>query len=124
MALLELAPINPEIQSSSYDYQIDLGDVTYRLVIRYNTRSDRWYLSLYDAENNLLISGVKLVINYPLLSNHLSAPSGGTLILIDTANTGEECGYEDLGRRCQLLWWPEEDYPATESTETLIIEVT
>lgn len=122
--IIELPPFEPTEQQPVYDYRIALSQNVYRLQIRWNTRTKSWYLRLFDSTDTVLISGVRMVIEYPLMWRHTGRkPKGGTLWLADMEDTGRECGYNDLGHRCKLFWIPEEDYPEPEPSPYTITKI-
>lgn len=73
MAISILIENNP-----NYTIRIPLGNILYRLDFLYNTLEDFWTFSIYNDDDNLLISGVKIVANYLLLENYKTdlLPSG------------------------------------------------
>ena len=119
--MIELPPIEPEEQQPAYDYQIALGSLTYRLVFRWRERTGSWYLSVYDSDDSALILNKRLVIDYPLLWRHTGRkPTGGYLILLDTDNAKQECGFQDLGHRCKLCWIPDSEWPEAPASDISI----
>lgn len=45
----------------------ELNGSSYRLNFQYNSREDFWYFDILDSEGNQIRSGIKVVVNYPLL---------------------------------------------------------
>lgn len=52
---------------SFYQEEVDLDNVTFRLVFKYNPRDQSWYFNVLDAAGNLLRAGVRIVDSWPLL---------------------------------------------------------
>ena len=46
---------------SDFKIRTELDDVTYLLRIYWNTRQERWHLSISDADENPLLMGIPLV---------------------------------------------------------------
>lgn len=66
---------------ANYEFLIELQGVVFRLIFKFNQREDVWYFDLLDELQNPLRSGIKIVVNYPLLARlrNLSRPSGDFL---------------------------------------------
>ncbi|OQY32023.1 MAG: hypothetical protein B6241_12415 [Spirochaetaceae bacterium 4572_59] len=102
-------PVFPEI-ASGFIQKIELGGIFYSLRIRWNTRSESWFLHVFDADGNPLITGKRLVPNYPLTEIH-SDRFKGELIVLDKQNdlTDAVMTYENLGKRFFLVYLSEEE---------------
>jgi hypothetical protein len=121
-----IPPYEPDEVYPVYDHTVDLGDVEYSYTLTYRERQDGWYLDLYDADGEALVTGKRLSIDVPVLWRHVKdgMPSGGQIVVIDTANTGTDPTYEDLGYRVKLAWILEADYPDASVDYGVTIEVT
>ena len=75
MALLEI-PTRTDL--SVYDFTIELDAVVYTLSMVYNTRAERWFLSILDIDGNALREGLKMVSNWELTTTWVqqSRPDG------------------------------------------------
>lgn len=75
----------------------------YLLSFRWNTREERWYLSIADQDGVAIVSGLKIVCNWPLtrLVTDPRAPEAD-LIAIDMSGDGIDPGLLDLGVRVLL----------------------
>lgn len=97
-----IIPITP---NPNQDLRVVLSGRTYYLQFRYNTRLDSYSLNLLDADRTAIASGVRVVPNYSLLSRIVDERKPpGKLYAIDTAGTGADCGFFDLGRRILLAY--------------------
>ncbi len=61
----EIVPTRAELEL--YRMTIDLGGDTYQLDLRYAYRDRHWYLDFSDVDGNPVRSGLKCVVNTPLL---------------------------------------------------------
>lgn len=123
MATLVLIPDAVAEQSRAYGYVTQLGLLEYTISLEYRERQDRWYLDLIDANGVPLVSEIKLVVGFSLLFRHRKAGMPlGALMVTDRDDTGEECGFEDLGRRCGLIWIDDDDLDDPPN-EGLIVQV-
>ena len=93
-----------------YTQRTNLDGSDYSLVFQWSTRSQRWYLSLYDADGSLLIGSMKLVINWPLLRYYhgRAGVPAGELWVVSLGSSVEPPGFDELGEglRCELTYYP------------------
>jgi hypothetical protein len=97
--------INTDPDLPFYTQRTVLDGITYILSFEWNEREERWYLSLADSAGVTIVSGIKVVANYPLnyLLTDPRAP-GGILYALDISGTGQDPGLNDLGRRVTLMY--------------------
>lgn len=93
-----------------YVQRTRLDDSDFVLHFSYNQRTERWYLSVHDDEDAPILSGLKLVANWPLL-RHYHADTRvppGELIVVDLTGDGSPPTLDELGpgRRCELIYQP------------------
>lgn len=90
---------------ASYKILCDLDGASYVLRFDWNGRSQRWVMGVYDAEENPLAVGLVLNVNYPLIGPYqIGGLPPGEMILFDTSEKKQECGRNDLGNRCELIY--------------------
>jgi len=87
-----------------YEERVDLEGDTFRLIIRYNTRSDNWMLDVYSSENEAIIQGVKMVPGVLLLSQVISdiKPLGDLFIV--PFGTKDDPGKDTMGKDFILVY--------------------
>ena len=96
-------PVNSD--NSHYDFFIDLEDITYNFEFKYNTRMDRWIMNISDSDLNPIIQGMALVLGLEYLSLYTTdRKPPGQLILFNFENEFVECGRNDLGNSCKLIY--------------------
>ncbi|HHX2502458.1 TPA: phage baseplate plug family protein [Neisseria subflava] len=68
----------PLIDANDFEVEAELDDVTYFLHFAWNDEAEIWTLSVANANNESVLSGVRIITNYPLLGNypHLDLPKG------------------------------------------------
>lgn len=102
-----LVPTSPGVPF--YTQKTRLDGVDYVLGFRYNQREDRWYLSLADSEEIPILSGLKLVTNWPLLQAYHYDPRvpPGELFAMDLSGDDTPPGLNELGEglRTQLIYF-------------------
>lgn len=93
-----------------YTQRTRLDGREFTLRFAWNQREERWYLSVLDSEEVLLVAGIKLVCNWPLLRYaqwDKRVPPGDLRVSALSANDSPP-GFEDLGEglRCELVYQP------------------
>ena len=86
-------------------YDFDLEGSRYRFRFKYSQFEDRYYFSLYDGDDDLIVAGIKIVLNVSLLRKEtdIRVPPG-YLMAIDTEGSNTDAGLGELGSRVQLLY--------------------
>lgn len=107
MALLEL-PTRTDLPG--YRYTVRLDGTDYILGYRFNTRMDKWLMSVSDVTGALLIADVPLVADWPLIDRfRVPGQPPGSLVAYDTSGQGLDPGRFDLGDRVRMTYLPEAD---------------
>lgn len=108
MATLVL-PIRSDFKA--YDFQIELEGVIYTLDFGFNTRSQRWYMSIYDqAKENLLIGDIPVLINIPLHDQYIDeALPPGRFIALNETGKYEEANDSNFGSEVKLFYEESEE---------------
>lgn len=90
---------------AQFKFNSELSGTNFIFLIEWNTRFERWFMSIFDTEENPLLMGIPMHVNTDLIGRfpRENLPAG-TIILFDTSETEEECAYDDLGDRCILLY--------------------
>jgi len=65
-----MAIIIPIKNNPNHAFTIELDSKIFKILFLYNSMGNFWSISLYDDDDNILISNIKLVANYPLLFRH------------------------------------------------------
>lgn len=65
-----------------YSYTVDLSDQTFSLTFRYSNRAQQWFMTIEDAEENILVRNVGLVPYYPLLQQYALEDVPGDFLLV------------------------------------------
>jgi hypothetical protein len=103
----------PTLQQPYYSIRTRLDGLDYKLDFRYNTRAERFYLNLYDAEDVLVLAGLKLVTGVLLLAyyHHLPGVPAGEIVVTATGadDSSPKLGELGAGLRCVLTYFPKAD---------------
>ena len=88
---------------AAFAEEVTIELTPFRFRFFWNTRAKFWSMSIYDREGNLLISGVRLVINYELLRWYpgRGLPTG-KLFVIDLTESKNPIGRYDFVNERQL----------------------
>lgn len=96
-------PVTPD--EPAFKIRIALEGRDYVLSFDFNTRMNRWVLGVYDAEENPIAVGITLNIDSSILRLYVdNRLPPGEMILFDTSEKHIECGRNELGKRCELLY--------------------
>lgn len=89
-----------------FGFSTELDGVTYGLTFRWNDRVEQWCLDIEDGEGTLIVAGIRVVIDTPLLRRYQGRASvpPGEMMAIDTGGTSKESDLEALGRRVALFY--------------------
>jgi hypothetical protein len=109
MAITEIptgtAPTETEGATPFFSERVTLGTRDYVLRFLWNQREAKWYLSIADQSGVAIVSGLKVVADFPI--NRLvvddRAPAG-TIMAMDLSGEGRDPGLVDLGRRVLLIF--------------------
>lgn len=104
----------PIVQESAwFSFATELDGAGFTFTWRWNDRAAAWFFDLADSDGGVIATGVKLVVNLPLLVPfHANARCpAGELIAIDTTGQGLDAEFEDLGRRVVVLYASEDEVP-------------
>jgi len=93
---------------SAFIQEITIDDRVYKFRFYWNDRFKYWSMSIFDFEDNIILHGIKLVVNYELLNpfRHLEIPRGA-LYIIDTTDNINKIGRNDMDVNCRLLYLTE-----------------
>jgi len=88
-----------------YSFDVELDGVTFTFSFEWNDRDSGWYFSISDVNAVPLLSGRRVVLDYPLINIYrdIRLPAG-SLVAIDTSSKDEEPGLTDLGERVKLIY--------------------
>lgn len=65
-----MATIIPIKDNPNHTLTIELDSSIYKLGFLYNTVGNFWAMTIWDGDDTLLLSGLKVVANYPLMFAH------------------------------------------------------
>lgn len=67
-----LAPVRIPFGSGPSSFvDIAIQNFVYRFRYKYNARFDYWALGIYDTDDNILIEGLKIVLNYNIIAQYV-----------------------------------------------------
>ena len=88
---------------------VDLSGMRYHLYVSWNTLMENWYMTILDVNDRILLGGLRLVPNVPLLEKYrASVPElpPGDLVIFDREGRMEtaEITRNNLGSRFDLSY--------------------
>lgn len=90
---------------SHVEQRTTLSGRDYVLRFDWNQRDGYWMLSLLEPNGEPIITGVKLVADWPLLQGRLEAlRPPGELLVVDSIEPHADPGFADLGERHALIY--------------------
>lgn len=96
----------PVLSNNPYfEISVPFDGIVYILEFYWNIRAQRFFLSVFDSQNDLIISGIPIVLNFPLFYQYknLKLPKG-LLYAADTTGKSILPKLEDFGTRVQLFY--------------------
>lgn len=91
-------------------FGVELDGTSFRMALRFNNRDGYWYLSLYTSQDEPIVQGRKVVLDFPLWARYVDPRlPPGQVLAVDTSGVGEEAGEFDLGARVQLVYVEDAD---------------
>lgn len=94
---LQLAPSVPDQR-----FTTTLVGVTFAMRVRWNSRDESWYLSIYDLLGNRIRVGIRLMLGTFLRSNARADFPAGSFRMVDTSGQKLDARFDDLGTRVKL----------------------
>lgn len=90
---------------ASFSEEITLENKVYRFRFDWNTSGQYWSMSIYNRDLELLVSGIKIVLDYELISDYayMGLPEG-EIYAMDTSNELLTIGRNDIGDRVFLAY--------------------
>lgn len=102
--------------SSKYTIEAELNNEVFLLKFAWNTRASDWYMSIYNDNGDLVLTDVKMVINYQLLRQYkaIEGIPKGDFILHDLEKDDVNSGvtFDNFGIRYQLVFFTNEEIEA------------
>lgn len=112
----------PTLALPFYTLRTRLDGADYTLEFRYSPRASRYYLNLYDVNEVLLVAGLKLVPNVPLLQyyRYRDGMPQGELIVAALGADGSPPVLGELGLnlRCELTYFTATELAAVRASAT------
>lgn len=89
-----------------FEQQVQLDGLTYNLLIHWNEREEAFYMELLDDDNEPIVSGRKMVADWPMLHRSVDARlPAGELLVVDITGNGVDPGLYDLDKRVVLMYF-------------------
>lgn len=89
-----------------FGFSVELEGVNYGFTFRWNERSSQWSMDVADGDGNLLVAGIRVVVDVPMLLRYRSIPRlpPGDIVAVDSTDQSRDPDFEDLGRRVEVFY--------------------
>ena len=105
MAIIQIPITQEQSQLQSFIILVALAGNNYYLQFDWIYQSQNYLVSISDSNNNPLLMGIPMVVNYDLTSRFkIPGLFTGVLMLFDSSNSQQEANFGDLGQRCLLIY--------------------
>lgn len=94
--------------SSRYTIEVELNNKPYKLFSDWNSRDSAWYMDIKDKDENDIVTNIKLVPKYLLLSQYKtysSLPDGNFIIVDVEGKYDTEISFDNFGVRYNMLFF-------------------
>lgn len=98
--------IIPFKEPGSWKMQISLSGETFNMSFYWNALNEYWVMDIADADNNALVTGIKVVTNYNLTGQFIvqGMPSG-SIVCQNILNQWQKIGRFDMGQTNELIYY-------------------
>lgn len=109
---------------SAFRESYNLDGTIYFLVLKYNSRSQSWFLNIQDAEQNCLSCSLKLNTGALMLkhSRHVSGLPEGDFLTVQTSSSDSVINFDNFGDEFKLYYYSSDELPAVESSLGMVVE--
>ena len=91
----------------AYDQRVELDGEEWLLSFQWNSRIDRWFMSITALDGTPVLTGACVSLNIPLNRRAVSGPPGAFVALSES--TDDPPGLLDLGARVRLYYVSPDD---------------
>jgi len=100
----------PFIEYPSFTEDVILDGVPYRFSFNWNDNGEFWSMIISDSNDNVLVAGIKIVIDYELIANFpgRSLPPG-EMVAVDPSGTVQRISQDDFTDENVFLVYVTED---------------
>lgn len=93
-----LIPIDSNFDK--FSFTIDLEGLSYIINITWSYREEAWYYDLLTIDEEAILQGKKLVVDFPLFLGYTDERlPEGDIVVYDQTGKGDRIGRNDLGAR-------------------------
>ncbi len=107
---MQVIPFN---ENSNFYQQITLDGSVFFLGFRWNALNEFWVMSVFDIDYNPIINAIKVVPNYPLLSQYtmLNRPKG-EIICHNIVADDDVIRRYDMQQKFEMIYYSEDELDA------------
>jgi len=107
----DVIPIDNDL--TSQEIEVVLDGTPFNINLTYNARFDFWTMNFLNLEDESLVAGIKLVLDFPLLEQWVDKGlPPGEIIAVDTTGNETEINRDNLGETVELVYLTEDEVAA------------
>lgn len=93
-------------ETPHFAFTTELDGATWGFEFRWNHRAEQWIMTMLDGDGNVLVSGIRVFVNLPLLDRFRAYGTlpPGDIVALDESGANLDPGFADLGRRVMLYY--------------------
>jgi len=91
-----------------YQFTTAIEGATYTIQMQWMTRTEFWYMSIFNANSTLLASNIQIVTNFPLLYQKESVDFDGDFIILPIT-TATNITADNLATSWNLVYLAEDE---------------
>ena len=95
-----------------FSEDIELDGVPFRFAFIYNSRGDYWTMTVADSNGNIIVAGLKVVIDYELIKSYglfRTVLPAGLIFPVDPSEKTLRVGRDDLPTNVKVVYVPEDE---------------
>lgn len=106
-----MAVIIPSKKFAHYEMEVTLDGTPYIIIRKWNSRGGFWIMNWLDRNRNVLVNGLKIVVNYELIKWYpdRGLPPGLLIAVDDKATTGRIQRNDFTNGRLSLVYYEESE---------------
>lgn len=105
---IQQLPLVPSIAFQEFDTVLETTPFTIK--VRWNTRDAAWYFDLLDANQDPIVSGIKIMLGTALGARTTDPRMPGVFVAADLGagnnNDERDATFDDLGTRVVVYYYP------------------
>lgn len=100
----------PMLADVAYIFNLELDNETYILRVIWNDMFEFYTLAIENLEREVLVSGIKLVLNTEMIFKYVDpALPPGAIVAVDTNSDNQRLGFNSFRETAKLVYVPQDE---------------